>query len=153
LFDNQQLGEYKSLTPTYLLKQDTSQLPDIDVSTVKKYLLNRKAQEVTSTSLRHYKLSRAYQHLDANYICNVNLCAIKVSCISPHSSDEAKIKHLHAIGGFCTCTVGLIYYWKKQLCLEKNRKNNLTKVVYFTGGNTLADSITLEYPNFENLVD
>jgi hypothetical protein len=33
LFDNQQLGEYKSLTPTYLLKQDTSQLPDIDVST------------------------------------------------------------------------------------------------------------------------
>jgi hypothetical protein len=57
LFDNQQLGEYKSLTPTYLLKQDTSQLPDIDVSTVKKYLLNRKAQEFTSTSLRHYKLS------------------------------------------------------------------------------------------------
>jgi hypothetical protein len=47
LFDNQQLGEYKSLTPTYLLKQDTSQLPDIDVSTVKKYLLNRKAQEFT----------------------------------------------------------------------------------------------------------
>jgi hypothetical protein len=83
VFDNQQLGEYKSLTPTYLLKQDTSQLPDIDVSTVKKYLLNRKAQEFTSTSLRHYKLSRAYQHLDANYICNVNLCAIKVSCISP----------------------------------------------------------------------
>jgi hypothetical protein len=33
LFDKQQLGEYKSLTPTYLLKQDTSQLPDIDVST------------------------------------------------------------------------------------------------------------------------
>jgi hypothetical protein len=56
-------------------------------------------------------------------------------------------------GGFCTCTVGLIYYWKKQLCLERNQKNNLTKVVYFTGGHTLADGITLEYPNFENLID
>ena len=134
LFDNQQLGEYKSLISTYLLKQDTSQLPDIDVSTVKKYLLNRKAQEFTSTSLRHYQLSRAYQHLDGNYICNVNLCAIKVSCISPHSSDEAKIKHLHVIlhkqtgepyGRFCTCTVGLIYYWKKQLCLEKNPEKTI----------------------------
>ena len=130
------------------------------MSTVKKYLLNRKAQEYTYTSLRYYKLSRAYQHLDANYICNVNLCAIKVSCISPHSSDEAKIKHLHVIlhkqtgepyGGFCT--VGLIYYWKKQLCLEKNHKYNLTKVVYFTGGHTLPDGITSEYPNFEHLVD
>jgi hypothetical protein len=49
--DNQQFGEYKSLTRTYLLKQDTSQLPDIDVSTVKKYLFNSKAQEFTSTSL------------------------------------------------------------------------------------------------------
>jgi hypothetical protein len=136
VFMNKYFGEYKSLTPTYLLKQDTSQLPDIDVSTMKKYLLNRKAQEYTSTSLRHYKLSRAYQHLDANYICNVNLCTIKVSCISPHSSDEAKIKHLHAIlhkqtgepyGGFCTCTVGLIYYWKKQLCLEKKSEKQFNK--------------------------
>ena len=31
-------------------------------------------------------------------------------------------------------TVGLIYYWMKQLCLEKKTKNNLTKVVYFTCG-------------------
>ena len=118
--DNQQLGEYKSLTPTYLLKQDTSQLPDIDVSTVKKYLLNSKAQEFTSTSLGHYKLSRAYQHLDANHICNVNFCAIKASCIPLQSDDDANIEHPHAIhhkqtgepyGGFCACTVGLIYYW------------------------------------------
>jgi hypothetical protein len=58
MLDDQQ---YSCLTPSYLLKQegcskDSSQLPDIDVSTVKKYLLNGKAQEFTSTSLRHYKL-------------------------------------------------------------------------------------------------
>jgi hypothetical protein len=32
-------------------------------------------------------------------------------------------------------------------------KNNLTQVVYFTGGHTLPDVIKLEYPNFENPVD
>ena len=39
------------------------------------------------------------------------------------------------------------------LSRKTNQKNNLTKVVYFTGGHTLADGITLEYPNFENPVD
>jgi hypothetical protein len=112
-------------------------VPDIDVSTLQKYLLNNMSDEFASTSLRHYKLSRAYQPLDANHICNVsfnelkqsyNICAVKASCIPSQSGDEAKIKHLHVIldkqtgepyGGFCTCTVGLVYYWKKQLCLEK----------------------------------
>jgi len=106
------------------------------VSSIKKYLINSKAQEFTVTSLRHYKLSRAYQHLDANHICNVSFnqlkhsstfCAIKASCIPSQSGDEVKIKHVHVImdkqtgepyGGFCTCTVGLVY-WKKQLCIEK----------------------------------
>ena len=143
MLDDQQLSEYGCLTPSYLLKQegwskDTSQLPDIDVSSIKKYLINSKAQEFTVTSLRHYKLSRAYQHLDANHICNVSFnqlkhsstfCAIKASCIPSQSGNEAKIKHVHVImdkqtgepyGGFCTCTVGLvIVYWKKQLCIEK----------------------------------
>jgi hypothetical protein len=143
MLDDQQLNEYGCLTPSYLLKQegwskDTSQLPDIDVSSIKKYLINSKAQEFTVTSLRHYKLSRAYQHLDANHICNVSFnqlkhsstfCAIKASCIPSQSGNEAKIKHVHVImdkqtgepyGGFCTCTVGLvIVYWKKQLCIEK----------------------------------
>ena len=90
------------------------------------------------------------------------LVSAKASCTPFQSGDEAKIKHLHAIlhkqsgepyGGFCTCIVGLIYYWKKQLCLEKKlRKNKLTKVVYFTGGHTLPVGITSEYPNYENLV-
>ena len=66
--------------------KDTSQLPDIDVSTVKKYLLNSKVQEFTSTSLRHYKLSRAYQHLDTNHICNVSFNQLK------HSSTFCAIK-------------------------------------------------------------
>ena len=97
---------------------------------------NNMSDEFASTSLRHYKLSRAYQLLDANHICNVlfnelkqsyNIYAVKASCIPSQSGDEAKIKHLHVIldkqtgepyGGFCTCTVGLVYYWKKQLCLE-----------------------------------
>ena len=145
MLDDQQLNEYSCLTPSYLLKQegwskDTSQLPDIDVSSIKKYLINSKAQEFTVTSLRHYKLSRAYQHLDANHICNVSFnqlkhsstfCAIKASCIPSQSGDEAKIKHVHVImdkqtgepyGGFCTCTVGLVY-WKKQLCIEKIKYN------------------------------
>ena len=88
--------------------------------------------------------------------------SVKASCIPFQSGDEAKIKHLHVIlhkqigepyGGFCTCTVGLINFWKKQLCLEQNIKKKLTKVVYFTGVHTLPDVITSEYPNFENLVD
>ena len=141
MLDDQQLNKYGCLTPSDLLKQegwskDTSQLPDIDVSSIKKYLINSKAHEFTVTSLRHYKLSRAYQHLDANRICNVSfnqlkhsstLCAIKASCIPSQSGNEAKIKHVHVImdkqtgepyGGLCTCTVGLVY-WKKQLCIEK----------------------------------
>jgi len=39
------------------------------------------------------------------------------------------------------------------LSRKKIQKNNLTKVVYFTGGHTLPDGITLENPNFENPVD
>ena len=90
------------------------------------------------------------------------LVSVKTYCIPFQSVDEAKIKHIHVIllkqtgkpyDGFCPCTVGLIYYWKKQLCLEKNHKYNLTKVVYFTGGHTLPDGITSGYPNSENLVD
>jgi hypothetical protein len=141
MLDDQQLNEYSCLTPSYLLKQegwskDTSQLPDIDVFSIKKYLINSKAQEFTVTSLRHYKLSRAYQHLDANHICNVSFnqlnhsstfCASKASCIPSQSGNEANIKYVHVImdkqtgepyGGFCTCTVGLVD-WKKQLCIEK----------------------------------
>ena len=81
----------------------------------------------------------------------------KDSCIPPKSGDQANIKHLHVIlhkqtgepyDGFCTCTLGLIYYWKKQLCQKRNQKNYLTKVVYFAGGHTLADDITSEYPIF-----
>jgi hypothetical protein len=129
LLDDQQLNEYRCLTPSYLLKQegwskDTSQLSDIDVSSIKKYLINSKAQEFTVTSLRHYKLSRAYQHFDANHICNVSFnqlkhsstfCTIKASCIPSQNGNEAKIKHVHVTmdkqtgepyGGFCRCTVG-----------------------------------------------
>jgi hypothetical protein len=111
MLDDQQLNEYRCLTPSYLLKQegwskDTSQLSDIDVSSIKKYLIDSKAQEFTVTSLRHYKLSRAYQHFDANHICNVSFnqlkhsstfCAIKASCIPSQSGNEAKIKHEHVI--------------------------------------------------------
>jgi hypothetical protein len=91
MLDDQQLSEYGCLTPSYLLKQegwskDTSQLPDIDVSSIKKYLINSKAQKFTVTSLRHYKLSRAYQHFDANHICNVSFNQLK------HSSTFCTIK-------------------------------------------------------------
>ena len=91
-----------------------------------------------------------------------SLVSVKAYCIPFQSGDETKIKHLHVIlhkqsgepyGGFRTCTVGLIYYWKKQLCLETNPQKIFKKVVYFTGGHTLPDGITPEYPNFGNLVD
>jgi hypothetical protein len=86
--------------------------------------LSIKAKEFTVTSLRHYKLSRAYQHFDANHICNVSFnqlkhsstfCTIKASCIPSQNGNEAKIKHVHGTmdkqtgepyGGFCRCTVG-----------------------------------------------
>ena len=64
------------------------------------------SKEFTSTSLSHCKLFRAYQHLDANHICNVsfnelqqsyNFYVIKASCIPSQSGDEAKIKPLHVI--------------------------------------------------------
>jgi hypothetical protein len=156
MLDDQQLNEYGCLTPSYLLKQegwskDTSQLPDIDVSSIKKYLINSKAQEFTVTSLRHYKLSRAYQHLDANHICNVSfnqlkhsstICAIKASCIPSQSGNEAKIKHVHVImdkqtgepyGGFCTCTVGLVIVYKEEAALHS--------------GYSLPNGIASEYLN------
>ena len=72
-------------------------------------------------------------------------------------------KHLHVIlhkqtgepyGGLCTCTVGLILYWKKQRCLEKNKKQkqfNTSSLFYRR--HTLPDVITLEYRNCENPVD
>jgi hypothetical protein len=58
-------------------------------------------------------------------------------------------------GGFCTCTVGLIRYWKKQICLEKKQKNKkqFKTSSLFYRRHTLPDVITLEYPNFENPVD
>jgi hypothetical protein len=44
-------------------------------------------------------------------------------------------------------------YQKQQVISLQKQENNLTQVVYFTGGHTLPDVITLEYPNFENPVD
>ena len=53
-----------------------------------------------------------------------------------------------------------MYSWVNTLLEEaalsrkkKQKKNNLTQVVYFTGWHTLPDVIMLEYPNFENPVD
>jgi hypothetical protein len=36
---------------------------------------------------------------------------------------------------------------------KQKTKTNLTQVVYFAGGHTLPDVITLEYQHFENPVD
>jgi hypothetical protein len=62
-----------------------------------------------------------------------NFINIHPSLSVPFQSGEAKIKHIHVIlhkqtgkpyDGIYPCTVGLIYYWKKQLCLDKNQKYN-----------------------------
>jgi hypothetical protein len=71
----------------------TGELPDIDVSTVMKYLLNNMSKEYTSMSLRHYKLSRAYQHLDAKHICNVYFNELKQSynfCVNMRQATRLK---------------------------------------------------------------
>ncbi|CAC5357723.1 unnamed protein product [Mytilus coruscus] len=95
------------------------------MSMVKKYLLNCQVSEYNQTSLRQYKLTRAYQHLDAKHLNNVSynpivnsdtFGAVKASCLPSQSSEKAKTKYLHIIldqhtsepyGAFCTCTVGL----------------------------------------------
>ncbi|XP_063446860.1 uncharacterized protein LOC134726389 [Mytilus trossulus] len=129
LLDKKQLLEFQQLSPNYLLKLPgwTKQVPDIDLdlSMVKKYLLNCQVSDYDKTSLRQYKLTRAYQHLDAKHLNNVSFnpivdsdtfCAVKASCLPSQSGEEAKTKYLHIIldqhtsepyGAFCTCTVGL----------------------------------------------
>lgn len=128
LLDRKQLIEFQQLSPNYLLKLPgwTKEVPDIDLdmSMVKKYLLNCQVSEYNQTSLRQYKLTRAYQHLDAKHLNNVSynpivnsdtFCAVKASCLPSQSGEEAKTKYLHIIldkhtsepyGAFCTCTVG-----------------------------------------------
>jgi hypothetical protein len=53
-----------------------------------------------------------------------------------------------------------MYSWVNTLLEEaalsrkkQKTKNNLTQVVYFRGGHTLPEVITLDYQNFENPVD
>lgn len=129
LLDKKQLEEFESYAPTNLIKQpgwkkDIQALPDLDISSVKQYLLNSKVDEFNAQTLRQYKLTRSYQHLEAKHICNVSFnilvnsetfCAVRASCLPSQSGDEAKIKYLHVIldkytgepyGGICTCTVG-----------------------------------------------
>ncbi|CAC5394477.1 unnamed protein product [Mytilus coruscus] len=76
LLDRKQLIEFQQLSPNYLLKLPgwTKEVPDIDLdmSMVKKYLLNCQVSEYNQTSLRQYKLTRAYQHLDAKHLNNVS---------------------------------------------------------------------------------
>jgi len=63
-----------------------------------RWILSPKWQSIRIPKLHweHYKLSRAYQHLDANHICNVSFnqlkhsstfCAIKGSCIPSQNSN------------------------------------------------------------------
>ncbi|CAG2212198.1 unnamed protein product [Mytilus edulis] len=98
---------------------------------VKKYLLNCQVSDYDKTSLRQYKLTRAYQHLDAKHLNNVSFnpivdsdtfCAVKASCLPSQSGEEAKTKYLHIIldqhtsepyGAFCTCTTdsSMFPYW------------------------------------------
>ena len=135
---------------------------------VKKYLLNSNVQKFISTSLRHYELSRAYQHLDTNHICNVSFnqlkqsstfCAIKASCINP------KVVMRPRLNMYNTCNypqtnwrtiwwVLYMYSWvsillKESALLRKKSKykfNNLY-AVYVTSGYSLPNGIASEYPN------
>ena len=83
------------------------------------------------------------------------------SSIPFQSGNEATIKHLHVVlhkqtgnsyGGFRICTVGLIYYRKNQLCLEKKRKQFCKSSSSYSWAHS-ADVITSQDANFENLVD
>ena len=129
--DKNELTEFEKLTPTYVqsLKgwsKSITNVPDVDIGTVKRYLLSSNNPEFSKDKLKKYKLSRSYAHLEAKHIHSVmyndlpesdTFCIIKAQCLPSQSGDLKRVKWLHVIldkktgepyGAFCICTVGYV---------------------------------------------
>lgn len=129
LADKSELAEFETLTPSYVQSldgwtKDIRDVPDLDIGIVKKYLLQSSNPEFTRESLKRYKLSRSYSHLQAKHIHSLafivlynsdTFCIIKAQCLPSQSGDSKRVKWLHVIldkktgdpyGAFCICTVG-----------------------------------------------
>ena len=101
-------------------------MPEIDISHVKKYLSTSSNPYFTPDLLRKYKCTRAYQHVEARHIHSIEFhplpdsptfCLVRAKCCPSQSSDEHKMKSLHVVldkhsgepyGGYCSCTVGCV---------------------------------------------
>ena len=87
--------------------KNISDVPDIDIGCVKRYLLASNNAEFTKDSLKKYKLTtRAYRHLEAKNINSVmfnpvsgseTFCVVKAQCIPSQSTDSRHVKWLHVI--------------------------------------------------------
>jgi len=118
-----QLLELQSLSPKILYTLtdwscDISEIPNIDDSDVKRFLLQ--TDILCAESERTYKLSRPYQlkqFVHTVQVCNVSssFWIIRAQCLPSQSTNKEDIKLMHIIidkvtgqpyGGYCTCTVG-----------------------------------------------
>lgn len=127
--DDNELAEFSTFTPTYMQSmtgwtKHLKEIPEVDVGTVKKYLLASQNEEFSKDNMKNYKLSRSYAHLNARSINNImfnpmeysnTFCAIKAQCLPSQSTENRRVKWLHVIldkstgepyGAFCVCTVG-----------------------------------------------
>lgn len=127
--DARELNELTEITPAAVQAMDgwtknIKEIPDIDIGCVKKYLLKKNNPDFTKGSLKTYKLTRAYQHLQAKNIHSImfnplssseTFCLVKAQCIPSQSTESRRVKWLHVIldktigepyGAFCSCTVG-----------------------------------------------
>lgn len=101
--------------------EDLKQLPAIDDSMVKQYLLQM--QCLDDISSRSYKLTRPYQLKDFihsvyfNSLPSSSLCVIRAMCNPSQSTNKDDVKLVHVIldkstgkpyGGYCTCTIGYV---------------------------------------------
>lgn len=125
---SQQQEEFKSLTPACLYCMDgwTSDLTKVqllDDADVKRYLLQTSL--IDASSARTYKLTRPYQLRSFVHSLRYNslesctfFCAVRGLCNPSQSTNKDDVKMVMVImdkntgqpyGGYCTCTVGLVY--------------------------------------------
>ncbi|XP_070555389.1 uncharacterized protein [Ptychodera flava] len=157
--DATETKEFERFTPTYVQSlqgwtKNISSIPEIDVGTVKKYLLASPSQDpdFTKASLKRYKLSRSYEHISAKNIHSVmynslteskTFCLVKAQCNPSQSGDSARVKWLHVVldkmtgepyGAFCVCAVG-----KGQACSHVGALLFLLCEIVASGAENLPD--------------
>ena len=123
--NSKQRNEFELLTPAVLYglsgwTTDLSNVPLIDDTDVKKYLL--KTSVIDASSARTYKITRPYQLRGFVHSMRYHelpssesFCAVKGFCNPSQSASKDDVKMVMVIldqhsgqpyGGYCTCTVG-----------------------------------------------